>query len=70
MTLRVERKYWRPAFLFGVLALFLFVSLTGTAVQAQRVKNLMVPGLSVGSDLTSQQIGTAKLSKLVKRFGG
>ena len=37
---------------------------------AQRVKNLMVPGLSAGSDLTSQQIGTAKGSKLVKRFGG
>ncbi|MEY9885122.1 hypothetical protein [Bradyrhizobium sp. USDA 329] len=37
---------------------------------AQRVKNLMVKGLSAGSDLTSQQISTAKGSKLVKRFGG
>lgn len=42
-TSRVERKFWRPAFLFGVLALFLFVSLTGTAVQAQRVQKLPPP---------------------------
>lgn len=32
--------------------------------------NLMTKGLSVGSDLTKQQIATAKDSKLVKRFGG
>jgi hypothetical protein len=32
--------------------------------------NLMTKGLSVGSDLTDQQIRTAKSSKLVKRFGG
>ncbi|OAF14956.1 hypothetical protein AYJ54_41035 [Bradyrhizobium centrolobii] len=31
--------------------------------------NLMTKGLSVGSDLTKQQIETAKNSKLVKRFG-
>ena len=43
MTKGVERKYWRPAFLFGVLALFLFVSLAGTAVRAQGVKNLPPP---------------------------
>lgn len=42
-TSGVERKFWRPAFLFGVLALFLFVSITGTAVQAQGVKNLPPP---------------------------
>lgn len=42
-TSGVARKYWRPAFLFGVLALFLFVSLTGTAVQAQGVKNMPPP---------------------------
>src|ERR1043166_2368926 len=43
MTKGVERKYWRPAFLFGVLALFLFVPLPATAVQAQGVKNLPPP---------------------------
>lgn len=32
--------------------------------------NLMTKGLSVGGDLTKQQIETAKGSKLVKRFGG
>ncbi len=32
--------------------------------------NLMAKGLSVGSDLTKQQIETAKGSRLVKRFGG
>lgn len=32
--------------------------------------NLMTKGLSVGSDLTDQQIGTARGSKLVQRFGG
>ncbi|MBR0843361.1 hypothetical protein JQ607_24455 [Bradyrhizobium liaoningense] len=32
--------------------------------------NLMTKGLSVGSDLTKQQIETARGSKLVKRFGG
>lgn len=32
--------------------------------------NLMTKGLSVGSELTGQQIETAKGSKLVKRFGG
>ena len=33
-------------------------------------KNLMTKGLSVGSNLTKQQVETAKGSKLVKRFGG
>lgn len=37
---------------------------------AQRGKNLMTKGLGLGSDLTGQQISTAKGSKLVKRFGG
>ena len=43
MMLVLERKYWRPAFLFGMLALFVFVSLSGTAVQAQGVKNMPPP---------------------------
>ncbi|HEY0727165.1 MAG TPA: VWA domain-containing protein [Pyrinomonadaceae bacterium] len=43
MTSEVKRKFWRPAFLFGVLALFLFVSLSATAVQAQSVKDLPPP---------------------------
>ncbi|WFU44326.1 hypothetical protein QA640_18895 [Bradyrhizobium sp. CB82] len=38
--------------------------------QAALRSNLMTKGLSVGSDLTDQQIATAKGSKLVKRFGG
>ncbi|MCC8944346.1 hypothetical protein H8A97_04300 [Bradyrhizobium sp. Arg62] len=38
--------------------------------QAALRSNLMTKGLSVGSDLTGQQISTAKGSKLVKRFGG
>jgi Ca-activated chloride channel family protein len=42
MNLGVKRKFWRPAFLLGVLALFLSVSL-GTAVQAQSVKDLPPP---------------------------
>ena len=42
MTLGVEAKLLRPAFLLGVLALFLFVSLT-PAVQGQGVKDLPPP---------------------------
>jgi hypothetical protein len=38
--------------------------------QAALRSNLMTKGLSVGADLTDQQIRTAKASKLVKRFGG
>jgi hypothetical protein len=34
------------------------------------VKNLMTEGLGMGRDLTDAQIGKAKGSKLVKRFGG
>ena len=41
--LGTERKLWRPAFLLGVLALFLCVSLFGTVVQAQSVKDLPPP---------------------------
>lgn len=41
--LGVERKFWRPAFLLGVLALFLCVSLTGTTAYAQGVKDLPPP---------------------------
>ncbi|MBR0697043.1 hypothetical protein [Bradyrhizobium lablabi] len=36
---------------------------------AQRSSNLMTKGLSMGRDLTNQQIGSVKGSKLVKRFG-
>lgn len=39
----VEKKVWRPAFLLGVLALFLCVSLFGPSVQAQGVKDLPPP---------------------------
>ena len=42
-TLEVERKFWRPAFLPGVLALFLFVSFSATVVQAQGTKDLPPP---------------------------
>ena len=38
--------------------------------QAVLRSNLMTKGLSVGADLTDQQVRTAKASKLVKRFGG
>jgi len=40
MTLRVREKLWRPAFLFGVLALFLCISLCGSAVKAQGGKGI------------------------------
>jgi Ca-activated chloride channel homolog len=46
MTLGIlgaERKFWRPAFLFGVLALFLCVSLSETTVQAQKGVRDMPP---------------------------
>jgi len=44
MTLGVEAKLSRPAFLLGVLALFLFVSLFPSAVQAQKgVKDMPPP---------------------------
>lgn len=44
MTLGVEAKLLRPAFLFGVLALFLSVSLFPSAVQAQKgVKDMPPP---------------------------
>lgn len=39
----VEKNFWRPAFLLGVLALFLAVSLFGPPVQAQSVKDLPPP---------------------------
>ena len=42
-TLGTERIFWRPAFLLGVLALFLCVSLSATAVQAQGTKDLPPP---------------------------
>ena len=38
--------------------------------QAVLRSNLMTKGLSVGTDLTTKQIGRVKGSKLVKRFGG
>jgi hypothetical protein len=38
--------------------------------QAALRSNLMTKGLSVGTDLTKNQIGKVKGSKLVKRFGG
>ncbi|HSD47065.1 MAG TPA: VWA domain-containing protein [Pyrinomonadaceae bacterium] len=43
MTLGVEAKLTRPAFLLGVLALFLCVSFFGPTVQAQGVKDLPPP---------------------------
>src|SRR5215208_3329691 len=43
MTLGVEAKLSRPAFLLGVLALFLCVSLFPAAVQAQGVKQMPPP---------------------------
>lgn len=43
MTFGVEKKLRRPAFLLGVLAVFLLVSLSGPAVQAQSVKDLPPP---------------------------
>jgi Ca-activated chloride channel homolog len=44
MKLGSERTLWRPAFLFGVLALFLCVSLSETTVQAQKgVKDMPPP---------------------------
>src|SRR5690242_17378614 len=39
----VEKNFWRPAFLLGVLALFVCVSLFGPTVHAQGVKNLPPP---------------------------
>jgi len=42
-TLGADRKFWRPAFLFGVLALFLCVFVSGTVIQAQGVKDLPPP---------------------------
>jgi Ca-activated chloride channel family protein len=39
----VEKNFMRPAFLTGVLALFLAVALYGPAVQAQGVKNMPPP---------------------------
>ena len=41
--IRVEKNFWRPAFLIGVLALFLSFSLFGTTAQAQGVKQLPPP---------------------------
>jgi len=38
--------------------------------QAALRSNLMTKGLSIGRDLTDEQIGRVKGSKLVKRFGG
>lgn len=44
MTLGVTRKFWRPAFLFGVLALFLSVSSLTSPAQAQKsVKDMPPP---------------------------
>jgi len=43
MTLGFEEKLRRPAFLLGWLALFLFVSLSAPAMQAQSVKDLPPP---------------------------
>lgn len=43
-TLVAEKKFWRPAFLLGVLALFLCVSLSEATVQAQGgVKDMPPP---------------------------
>jgi Ca-activated chloride channel family protein len=39
----VEKNFWRPAFLIGVLAIFLGVNLFAVAVQAQSVKDLPPP---------------------------
>jgi Ca-activated chloride channel homolog len=39
----VEKNFMRPAFLMGVLALFLAVALFGSAVRAQGVKNMPPP---------------------------
>src|SRR5690348_7219887 len=39
----VKRNFWRPAFLMGVLALFLSVSFFGTAAPAQGVKDMPPP---------------------------
>ncbi|HEY3582253.1 MAG TPA: VWA domain-containing protein [Pyrinomonadaceae bacterium] len=39
----VEKNFWRPAFLIGVLALFLSFPFTGTTAQAQGVKQLPPP---------------------------
>ncbi|HEY2964339.1 MAG TPA: VWA domain-containing protein [Pyrinomonadaceae bacterium] len=43
MTLGVEQRFWRPAFLLGVLALFLSVASFAPAVHAQSVKDLPPP---------------------------
>ena len=44
MTLVVTRKFWRPAFLSGVLALFLSATSFGSPVQAQKgVKDMPPP---------------------------
>jgi Ca-activated chloride channel family protein len=43
MTLGVKRKFWRPAFLFGVLALFLCASSFSSPAPAQSVKDLPPP---------------------------
>ena len=39
----VEKNFWRPAFLVGVLAFFLSFSLFGTEAQAQGVKDMPPP---------------------------
>src|SRR5690242_3380871 len=39
----VEKNFWRPAFLIGVLALFLSFALFGSVAQAQGVKQLPPP---------------------------
>jgi hypothetical protein len=43
MTLGVKRTFWRPAFLFGVLALFLCASSFSSPAPAQSVKDLPPP---------------------------
>jgi Ca-activated chloride channel family protein len=43
MTSGDERKFWRPAFLLGLLAIFISVSFSASAVQAQGVKDMPPP---------------------------
>lgn len=43
MTLGVTRKFWRPAFLFGVLALFVFVTTFNSTALAQKTVKDMPP---------------------------
>src|ERR1044071_7990295 len=43
MNFAVKEKFLRPAFLIGVLALFLCASLAGTTVNAQGVKDMPPP---------------------------